>query len=81
MTQQPNSSSAPSAAAEPTPAGDGWHDAARTAWWEWERLSDARTPIEAAQAMVNLSNAMSDLVTWLPDWDADRGMLRGDADG
>jgi hypothetical protein len=57
-----------------------WHDAGRSAYWDWERLIEARTPIEVAQAMINLSNSMADLVSWLPGWDWERGILHDPAD-
>ncbi len=39
------------------------------------RWANARTPLDQANAVVNLGNAMSDLVTWLPGYDLETGRL------
>jgi hypothetical protein len=57
-----------------------WHDAGLAAHWEWERYSTAREPITAAGALVELNNAMSDLASYLPGYDAETGTIRGDDD-
>jgi hypothetical protein len=54
---------------------NGWHDAGRSAYWAFERLSEAKTIGEQGDAFNDLSNAMSDLVSWLPGWDWERGVL------
>lgn len=54
----------------------GWHDAGRSVYYAWERLKASRNPLEWADAINNLSNAMSDLATWLPGYDLDTGTLR-----
>jgi hypothetical protein len=35
----------------------------------WDRMSNARSPLDQAQGMVDMSNAMSDLRTWHPEYD------------
>jgi hypothetical protein len=57
---------------------EGAADALASAWWAWERLHDARTLGEQASAVEALFNAMSDLVSWHPDYDYEKGTLRHD---
>lgn len=52
-------------------AATDWQDAGRSAWYGWAHLRDATTPSEFANAMHELTDAMSDLVTWLPGYNAD----------
>lgn len=47
------------------------HDAYRA----WERLRDATTNLETAYATEQLNDAMRRLVSWLPDWDYETGVL------
>jgi hypothetical protein len=52
-----------------------WHDAAIEADYQWSRFTDAKTPLEQANALVNLANAMDDLRTFLPGYDYESGTL------
>lgn len=52
-----------------------WHDAALSAWHAWDRFSTARTPIEQADAIGDLADAMSNLATWLPGYDDRTGRI------
>lgn len=52
-----------------------WHEAALSAWHAWERLSFASTPLDYADAVVAMSNAMSDLGTFLPGYDYRTGTI------
>lgn len=54
---------------------DSWHDAGLEVWHAWDRFSSARTPIETADAIVALSNAMSMLATFLPGYDYGTGTV------
>lgn len=46
-----------------------WHDAGIDASYAFWRYSRAKTPAEQANAFVELSNAMSDMTSWLPGYD------------
>lgn len=61
----------------PTPS-DEWQDAGVTAFRAWEQFAAARTPIEQADAVTALSNAMTDLATWLPGYDYETGTIPGE---
>jgi len=52
-----------------------WHAAGESAYLAFEDLSEAKTLPEQAVAWDRLSNAMADLVSFLPNWDVDRGVL------
>lgn len=54
---------------------DGWHEAGRNAYWCFEHLSEATTLPRQAGAYDALYNAMANLVTWLPGWDWEHGVL------
>lgn len=56
-------------------AREGWMDAAHHAYRAWENLRDATTLSLQADALTDLSNAMGDLVSWLPEWDWEHGVL------
>lgn len=55
---------------------DGWHDAGLEAYAAFEQLGEATTLVDQAHALVRLTNAMSCLVTWLPGWDWEKGILK-----
>lgn len=40
-----------------------WHDAGVSAFFAWERFAASRDPLMQAHAVVDLSNAMSDLAS------------------
>ncbi len=52
-----------------------WMDAGHKAYEAWVRVRDARSLGDQADAVVDLSNAMSDLVSFLPEWDWEHGVL------
>lgn len=52
-----------------------WQDAGRAAWQAWTQLRDATTTAQFVSAFEALANAMPDLGSWLPDWNADKGEL------
>jgi hypothetical protein len=60
-----------------------WHDAGEAAYRAWETLSEAKTLPQQADAIRDLGDAMGDLVSFLPGWDWQRGLLvlEGDEDG
>lgn len=67
---------APSSPPNPTAGPEQpWMDAGRAAYRAFEQLQSATTLPAQASAYTNLANAMSDLVTWLPEWDYERGIL------
>jgi hypothetical protein len=51
-------------------------DAVRAVANEYDRFARAKTPVDAANALVDLNNAMSDVVTYLPEFDVNTGWLR-----
>jgi hypothetical protein len=53
----------------------GWMDAGFAAFYARERFSEARTPVLASSALVELANAMSDLASWLPGYDVETGTI------
>lgn len=56
-------------------AENSWHDAGLEVWHAWDKFSSARTPIETADSIVALSNAMSMLATFLPGYDYGAGTI------
>lgn len=50
-------------------------DAIESAAAAWDCLSNASSPIDAAFAMTRLNDAMSDLVTWHPEYDSETHTL------
>jgi DNA-binding FadR family transcriptional regulator len=54
---------------------ESWHEAALEAWHTWDRFSNARTPVEAADAIVAMNNAMSMVATFLPGYDYRTGTI------
>lgn len=54
---------------------DGWQDAGIHADAAWDAFCRARTPIEQASAIVDMNNAMSDLASWLPGYNAKLGRV------
>lgn len=52
-----------------------WHDAAIEADYRWHLFTNARTPLDQAMALTDLSNAMHDLRTFLPGYDYESGTL------
>ena len=57
---------------------DGLIEAAESVWWAYDAVSNATTLVEQAPALIELSNAMSDLASWLPGYDINTGRLPGD---
>jgi hypothetical protein len=53
-------------------------EAARTAWLAWDRFQNATTPTLQASALIDLSDAMSDLATWLPGYNYTTGKIEGE---
>lgn len=61
-----------------------WHDAGVEADYRWQLFITAQTPLAQARALVALSDAMSDLRSWLPGYDSQSGTMpweREDAEG
>lgn len=56
------------------------NEAIEVAHAAFERLSEATTLAAQGQAMIDLSNAMSDLVSWHPRWDWEHGVMKEDSD-
>lgn len=54
---------------------DDWHEAGLSAYRAWDRFSSASTPVEQADAITEMSNAMVDLATFLPGYDAETGTV------
>lgn len=52
-----------------------WHDAGLDVYWTWDRFKVASTPLDQAEALTAMSNAMSDLATYLPGYDYERGEI------
>lgn len=52
-----------------------WMDSARSVLWDYDSYIKARTPLDAANYLVELANSMSQLVTWLPEYDERTGWL------
>ena len=50
-------------------------EAADDAIWRWSRFAAARDPLSQAGALVNLSNAMSDMATFLPGYNSQTGEI------
>lgn len=48
-----------------------WHAAGAEVVFRWREFRRASTPLEQANALVSLSNAMSDLGSWIPGYDID----------
>lgn len=48
-------------------------DAADTVEWRWRQYENARTALEQADALINLSNAMSDMASYLPNYNPETG--------
>lgn len=54
---------------------EGWKDSAMSAVYAFWRYNEARTPLDNATWLINLGNALSDLQTWLPGFDAETGTM------
>lgn len=52
-----------------------WHEAGIEADYRWHLFTHAKTPLDQAQALVDLANAMFTLRTWLPGYDYENGTL------
>jgi hypothetical protein len=52
-----------------------WHDAAEEVHYQWHRFSTSTDELNRAHALLELSNAMGDLTSFLPGYDADSGTL------
>jgi len=50
-------------------------DAIASVVWAWERFDDARSEAGRASALLELSNAISDLESWHVDYDYERGRI------
>lgn len=57
-----------------------WPEAVFEVDYEWYRFCHATTPLDQAQALVRLQDAMSDLRTFLPGYDYGTGMLPWERD-
>ncbi len=57
-----------------------WLDAAEEVMYQWHLFSKATTPVLAANYLVELSNAMSDLQTYHPGWDYKTGTMPWERD-
>ena len=55
-------------------------EAADTVVWRWSQLENARTLLEQADALTNLSNAMSDLATFVPGYNMNTGEVERPGD-
>ena len=55
-----------------------WQHAGTAAWWAWHEYDRATTPTTQASYLIELSNRMFDLSTYLPGFDPDLGRLRYD---
>lgn len=56
-------------------AEEDWHEVAIDVDYFWKVFISASTPLSQATALVNLSNAFSDLRTYLPGYDYETGTL------
>ena len=65
----------PSASDHKNPDPNAWQDAGVEADYRWHLFANAKTPLDQAEAVTALSNAMSDLRTWLAGYDADTNTL------
>ncbi|MCK2245213.1 MULTISPECIES: hypothetical protein [unclassified Crossiella] len=54
---------------------EAWHEAGTEARHAWEQFSRACTPVDTADAIVALSNAMAALATFLPGYDYRTGSI------
>lgn len=57
------------AAAVPEADPMAWADAGTEVVYWWHLFTNAKDPLSQANALVELSNHMHDLKTWLPDYD------------
>lgn len=55
--------------------GTAWHDAGLETRHAWDRFAQARTPVETADTITALGNAVAQLSTWLPGYDHDTGTI------
>lgn len=55
-------------------------DAAVAAYLAWRDVAEANDPISFSTAMVEASNAMSDLASWLPGFDVNTGTIAAERD-
>lgn len=52
-----------------------WHDAGLSVYWAWQRFVSSPDPVLRANAIIKLSDAISDLSTWLPGYDYETGTI------
>lgn len=52
-----------------------WHDAAEEVEYQFHNFAHSKDELVRADALIKLSNAVFDLKTWLPGFDADTGTL------
>lgn len=52
-----------------------WHDAGYSVDAAWERVGRSTNIVDQANALVDLSNAVSDLITYLPKYDPRTGTI------
>jgi hypothetical protein len=57
---------------------EGWREAGVSAYFDWKRLQGAVTLSAQGQAIIDLSNSMHDLSTWLPGWDVETGTIQAE---
>lgn len=61
-----------------TSESESWHDAALEAVYQWDGYVKSTSALDQAGRLIELSNAMHDLKTWLPGWDGDNGTMPWD---
>lgn len=57
---------------------DDWTDAGLRAWRCWQAFAASSTPLGQAHDLRDLQDAMSDLASWLPQYDARIGDIPDD---
>lgn len=53
-----------------------WHEAGESLCWEWYAFQEATTPLTQAQRLIELSNHIFDVSSFLPSYDEKTGQLR-----
>lgn len=52
-----------------------WHNAGLEVVYRWDCFQSANNPVDQAHQLVELSNAISDLKSWLPEFDIETGTM------
>lgn len=55
-----------------------WHNAGLEVAYRWDCFQSANNPVDQADQLVELSNAISDLKSWLPEFDIETGTMPWD---